>query len=68
MLSLTLYDMGLFGPSAWGGRGGRPHHNFVVYILMIMEFMELEVVFTMVAKICVFTSVLWLQFQIPVNS
>ena len=49
---LTLFDMGFFEPSVMGGHED-PHHNFVVFALMIMKFgtdVKLDVFYTMVTK------------------
>ena len=59
---LTLFDMGFFEPSVMvgGGGGEGPHHNFVVIAPMIMKIgtgVKLDVLHTMVAKICDVTTV-----------
>ena len=49
---LTLFDMGFFEPSVWGGDEG-PHQNFVVIAPMIMKFgpgVKPDVFYTMVTK------------------
>ena len=52
---ISVFDMGFFEPSvmAEGGHMRGPHHNFVVFALMIIKFgtaVKLDVFYTMIAK------------------
>ena len=54
MALFTLFDMGFFLTISYGGASWPPpHHNFVVFPLMIIKFgtdIKLDVFYTMVAK------------------